>query len=175
MFRPVLRLAAVAFAGASCEAPPAPIGCDQGPVGLDARVDSEGPSLREATEAHVGIPPQGGAPYTAFGIVVDGALGDDTLLEVTGDVRDADGTVLGTVEQNTSVLCANAGPWSGRWYGGEAHIRYWGLALSTLDSKPVEVQLSVGRGGVAIASVEGALTLVSNGGGDTFLVGEVRE
>ncbi len=164
------------FAAACSGATPVePAACDQGAITLDARVDAEGPSLVDADEAHVGTPPQGGAPYTAFGIVASGALGGETLLQVTGDVRDADGVVLGSVEQNTSLICANAGPWAGRWYGGEAHIRYWGQTLAALDARAVTATLAIERAGVELAAVEGQFTLVSSGGGDTFLVGEVRE
>jgi hypothetical protein len=166
------RVALFLLAACSQGVPVDPPTCDAGTIALDARVDAEGVGLPDAEEAHVGIPPQGGAPYTAFGIVVSGELGADTVLQVTGDVRDAGGTILGTVEQNTSVICANAGPWAGRWYGGEAHIRYWGLGLQALDGLAVTARLTVGRQGVPLATTEGAFTLVSSGGGDTFLVGE---
>ncbi|MEM6926686.1 MAG: hypothetical protein AAF602_07155 [Myxococcota bacterium] len=149
------------------------IGCDPGdpisahPCATDemgvevAPPDGDYGDLEAGGAFWVGIPPQGGAPYTPFRVRISGpdAMFDGVDVEVR--VTEGDALVAENVVPK-GLTCANVGENAGRWVGSEVHLRYYGLELAELDGRDVEVEVTIvgGETGELVATERGRVTLV---------------
>jgi hypothetical protein len=93
----------------------------------------------------VGIPPQGGAPYAPFQVRTQMWLSDPSArVPATATATEiSTGEVIGSVEQTQAFFCSNTGVHDGWLYGGEIHVRFWGITLDNLEGREVEVVIEI--------------------------------
>jgi hypothetical protein len=132
---------------------------DTGPYVPDCLVADDQPVLEVAYEsgafgelvdgvsAPVGIPPQGGAPYTPFAIRLTGT-GDIHLGEHITARATREGVEIGSLDPSDDAMdaipiCSNVDPNAGWWMTWGVHIRYWNDALDDLVGSTVEFSFDV--------------------------------
>ena len=141
----------------ACEAEPEPpaLACAAGEpvVELATRAVGYG-ELADGESIECGIPPQGGAPYSAFLVRAAGLNQGDLGLGVELVAVDADtGEELGVADYDQRMVCANAGNSAGYWVSSELHLRYNGWALEELEGRTVElVTRVVGEDGLEVTT-----------------------
>jgi hypothetical protein len=123
--------------------------------------------MPDGADVPYGTPPQGGAPYAPLQVVVRGPTSGDDPPVAWARATDVDvGEVIGTdhlePDPGTPVrswVCSNVGAFSGWWYAGEVHLRFWDLPLDELEGRDVrfDVRITLPGGAVAEASATGVL------------------
>ena len=153
----------------ACEEPPPDDPPDPGECALDAGEEPVvelshyfSPYGDIGETIYCGIPPQGGAPYSPFGVRLRGLDldADDGTVTVAMRATDVDtGELVGTADYTERFLCSNVGDNEGYWVGAELHLRYFGYELTDLDTRVIRLEVeatSVG-GDVLTTAVIGAL------------------
>lgn len=123
--------------------------------------------MHDGDDVPYGIPPQGGAPYAPFQVVVRGPTSGDDPPVAWASATDLDGgAVIGTdhldPDPGTPVrswVCSNVGAFSGWWYAGEVHLRFWDVALEALEGRRVrfELRITLPGGALTTATADGVL------------------
>lgn len=120
-----------------------PFPCATPEVGLEvAPPDGGYGDLSLGGDLWVGLPPQGGAPYTPLRLRVSGPGAFYDGVNVDIDVTE-EGTLLAETSLPMRLVCANVGENAGHWVGAEVHLRWFGLALDELAARNVRVTVSV--------------------------------
>ncbi len=91
----------------------------------------------------VGIPPQGGSPYTRVPLRardLDLADGGSVIIEISG--RDG-GEYLGGITLRSGWVCANAGDDADHWVTTEFHARFDGFSVGQLAGQAVFIDAYV--------------------------------
>lgn len=142
MVRGVLIAGFVLSFTTACEGQPgpAPLACASGEPVLElATRDVAFGELEEGAVIECGIPPQGGAPYSAFLIRAAGIDQDDAGMRVELVAYDnVTGDELGVADYEQRMICANAGKSAGYWVSSEVHLRYNGWTLDELQGRTAE-------------------------------------
>ena len=151
--------------GTACEVEPepTPLACAAGEPTLElATRDVSFGDLESGADIECGIPPQGGAPYSAFLIRAAGIDQAETGMVVELVAYDAEtGEELGSADYQQRMVCANAGKSAGYWVSSEVHLRYNGWLLEELEGRTAEFVTRVtGLDGVEVSrELLGALEL----------------
>jgi hypothetical protein len=133
---------------------PTPLACASGAPILELATRDVGfGELEEGAAIECGIPPQGGAPYSAFTIRAAGIDQTETGMSVELTAYDADtGEELGTADYQQRMICANAGKSAGYWVSSEVHLRYNGWTLEELEGRSAEfVTRVIGLDGLEVS------------------------
>lgn len=143
MNRCLVTIALLLGFATACEAEPEPpaLACAAGDpvVELATRAVGYG-ELGNGEAIECGIPPQGGAPYSAFLVRAAGLNQGELGLGLEIVAVDADtGEELGVADYDQRMVCANAGRSAGYWVSSEVHLRYNGWALEELEGRTVEL------------------------------------
>jgi len=155
MTRCLVTIALLLGFATGCEAEPEPpaLACAEGEpvVELATRVVGYG-ELEDGEAIECGIPPQGGAPYSAFLVRAAGLNQGDLGLGIEVVAVDAEtGEDLGIADYDQRMVCANAGSSAGYWVSSEVHLRYNGWALEDLGGRSANILVRVsGKDGVEV-------------------------
>lgn len=128
---------------------------------IGQRLLDEGPAPTEGPIRY-GNPPQGGAPYAPFEIRMRWPIDTSTRVTVSAVATEREtGEELGSAAQSQAFFCANAGGHVGWRFGGEVHVRFWGIELHDLEGRHIDldVDLQLPEGEAASVSTSGPLVL----------------
>jgi hypothetical protein len=131
----------------ACEVEPEPpaLACAQGDPVVELATRSVGyGELEDGDAIECGIPPQGGAPYSAFLVRAAGLNQGELGFSVAIVAVDAEtGVEIGSADYDQRMVCANAGSSAGYWVSSEVHLRYEGWALEALEGRSANIFVRV--------------------------------
>jgi hypothetical protein len=160
----IYRLASiVALLLTGCESPEPdlPSSCGEGDLFAEFVPKSEVyGDFVDGTSIFIGLPPQGGSPFTPLQLRVSGMSQNNDGLDVRlVGVDKETGELLGQAEYNHRFFCSNVGVNEGYWVTSELHMRYPGWSLEELQDREIElvIQTTNTDGDTVDAHIEGVL------------------